>query len=233
MNLLLFCSPQQFGHIKKLAEELGLHRILAAMQILDSTYTKMQRSTQSRILMELALIRIANLDHFYQVSTLLEQLRTGTAAIPPQTVKSAQRMIAPPSPSSVRKIGLEEMTDDQARSVWFNAMDSIAGMLGSTAMQCKSIRLDKPNVFVATFDSKTSKDFCERGSAQLQGVLSQSIGETVKVRLEFDAPAEAALAESALPPSQANRERHLAAAENPLVLKIQETFGVTLHKVER
>jgi len=240
-NLLLHCSPQQFEQVKTLAGEIGLHRILAAMQILDSTHTRMQRSTQGRVLMELALIRIANLDHFHQISTLLEDLRSGKAALPP-TVKSAQKMIAPPQresatvssppPSRVGRIGLAEMSDDRAQSVWFDVADSIPGMLGSMAMKGKSIRFERPNIFVVTFDSKTSKDVCERESARLQGVLSQSVGEAVKVRLELDASEESASAERTSP-YQADRERHLAAMENPLVVKIQETFGVTLHKVER
>jgi len=231
-NLLLYCSPQQFEQVKTLSRELGLHRILAAMQILDSTHTRMQRSTQGRVLMELALIRIANLDHFHQISTLLEQLRSGNAALPAPTVKPAQRTIPPPPPGRVGRAGLSDMTDGRAKSVWFDVVDSIPGVLGSMAMKCKNIRFEKPNIFVVFFDSKTSRDHCERESAKLQGVLSQSVGEAVKVRLELDALEEPVPVER-VSPYQADRERHLAAMENPLVLKIQETFGVTLHKVER
>ena len=231
-SLLLHCSPQQFEQIKKVATELGLHRILAAMQILDHTHTRMQRSTQGRVLMELALTRIANLDHFHQISTLLEQLRSGTAALPPPTVKSAQRHIAPPQPGRVERIGLADMNDNRARSIWFHAVDSIPGMLGSMALKCKSVSFEKPNLFVATFDNKTSKDMCEKESARLQGVLSQYVGEAVKIRFELDVPPELAPVERTSP-HQADRERHLAAMENPLVLTIQQTFGVTLQKVER
>jgi uncharacterized protein YbaR (Trm112 family) len=182
--------------------------------------------------MELALIRIANLDHFHQISTLLEQLRSGNTAVPAPTIQTAQREIPPPQPVKAVKIGLADMTNERAKSVWFDVVDSIPGMLGSMAMKSTSLRFEGPNVFVATFDSKTSKDVCERESARLQGVLSQSVGEAVKVRLELDLPEESAQAER-VSPYQADRERHLAAMENPLVLTIQETFGVTLHKVER
>jgi hypothetical protein len=202
------------------------------MQILDSTHTRMQRSTQGRVLMELALIRIANLDHFHQISTLLDQLRSGNAALPAAaTVKSVTKTIAPPQPNKAGRIGLADITDDRARSAWFDAAESIPGVLGSMALKCKSLRLEKPNVFIATFDSTTAKEFCEKGSAQLQGVLSQSVGEAVKVRLELDIP-ESAPAEH-VSSHQADRERNLAAMENPLVVKIQKTFGVTLQKVER
>jgi DNA polymerase-3 subunit gamma/tau len=232
-DLLLYCSPQQFDQVKNSATELGLHRILAAMQILDHTQTRMQRSTQSRVLVELALIRIANLDHFHQISTLLEQLRSGhSTALPSPTVKPVQKMIAPPQPDKSRKIDLGNVKEGQAKSIWLEAVDSIPGMLGSAAAKCKSIRLEKPNVLVATFDNKTSKDFCERESARLQGVLSQSVGEAVKIRFELVAQEEPTSAEQTVP-QQTDREQYLAALEHPLVLKIQETFGVTLHEIKR
>ena len=230
-NLLLFCSPQQFEQVKNVSTELGLHRILAAMQILDSTLSRMQRSTQGRILMELALIRIANLDHFHQISTLLEQLRTGKLALPASTVKSVQRTIAPPQPGRVGRIGLAGMNDERAKAVWFDVAESIPGMLGSMAMKSRSIRFENPNVFVATFDNKPAKDVCEREPARLQGVLSQSVGEAVKVRLEFDVSEDLAPTERTSS-QQGDRERYLSASKNLLVKTIQEIFGVTLQKVE-
>jgi len=230
-NLLLTCSPQQFEQVKTLAGELGLHRILAAMQILDHTHTRMFRSTQSRVLMELALIRIANLDHFHQVAVLLEQLRSGNASQSLPTVKPAQRVIAPPQPKQMKPLGLADLDDERASSVWHSAAEPIPGMLGSMAMSCTSVRFEKPNVFVAVFDKKTSKDYCEKESARLRNALSQSVGTAVTIRLELDIPKESASTEAMLRPT--DREQYLAAAENPLVLKIQETFGVTLHEVKR
>jgi len=231
-NLLLSCSPQQFDQVKSLATELGLHRILATMQILDHAHTRMQRSTQSRVLMELALIRIANLDHFHQISSLLEELRSGKAALPASTVKSVQKIIAPPQSVRVATTRLVDLNDDRAKAIWLEAAESIPGVLGSMAMKCKTIRFEGPNLFVATFDNKTSKEFCEKGSAQLQSVLSQSVGESVKIRLELHLSEESAPADRTSPYKE-NRERHLAAMENPLVQKIQEMFGVTLHAVRR
>jgi len=234
-DLFLYCSPGQFDEIKSLATELGLHRILAAMQILDHTHSRMQRSTQSRVLLELALSRIANLDHFHQISVLLEQLRSGgNAALPapppPSTVKPVQRVIAPPKPGRTIAVKLADLDDGRAESVWHDAAESIPGVLGTMAMKSKSIRWEQPNIFVALFDNKTAKDFCDNHLPQLQGVLSQALGEAVKVRLELD---EAEPMQERSSPTQTNREQYLAIIENPLVRKIQETFGVTLKEIMR
>jgi DNA polymerase-3 subunit gamma/tau len=241
-TLLMESSPQQFEQVKTLAAELGLHRILAAMQILDHTHSRMLRSTQSRVLMELALIRIANLDHFQQIAVLLEQLRSGQTALPAalpappgDTVKAVQRAIAPPKPSvSVsrnERIGLAGMDDQLAKSIWFYAVETIPGVLGRSAMKCVSIRFEMPNIFAAVFDDKSAKDSCEKESAQLQNVLSRSVGEAVKVRFELDAPKQEPQPQSL--PRQSDQEQYRAATENPLVLKIQTAFGVTLLDVKR
>ena len=105
-QLLMYCSPSRYDEVKQLARELGLNRILAAMQVLDQTYTKMRYSTQGRILLELALVRIANLQQLQDIATLIEQLRSGTLnAIPPtqnipvtstQNAVRSEQTIAPP-----------------------------------------------------------------------------------------------------------------------------------------
>jgi DNA polymerase-3 subunit gamma/tau len=240
-NLLLYGSPQHFEQIKTMAEELGLHRILAAMQILDHTHGRMQRSTQSRVLMELAMIRVANLDHFHQIATLLEQLRSGKESPPAHTVvKPVQRVIAPPQVSKVafpsqrfplrERVGLAGLNDERTQSIWHEAAESIPGMLGSMAMESKSVHFENPNIFVAVFANKTSKDFCEKESARLQNALSQSIGDAVKIRFELDAPAERTPTEHA-PPRPTDQETLQAVAENPLVQKLQEAFGIMLREV--
>ncbi|MDR0704042.1 MAG: DNA polymerase III subunit gamma/tau [Planctomycetaceae bacterium] len=107
-SLMLFCSTPQFDQVKSMASAFGLHRILASLQILDQTHTKMRFSTQGRVLTELALVRIAHLDHFQMISVLLDRLREGNLPLPlPATssttqpvapsVKPVQRVIPPPT----------------------------------------------------------------------------------------------------------------------------------------
>ena len=47
------------------------------MQILDQTLSRMKYSTQARILAELALVRICNLEDLEELSGLIVQLQTG------------------------------------------------------------------------------------------------------------------------------------------------------------
>ncbi|MDR1289897.1 MAG: DNA polymerase III subunit gamma/tau, partial [Planctomycetaceae bacterium] len=80
-SLLIFCTTNHFEQAVKFANTFGVHRILAAIQILDQTYSRMRYNTQTRVLTELALVRIAYLDNFQMVSVLLDKLRKGEVQI--------------------------------------------------------------------------------------------------------------------------------------------------------
>ncbi|MDR1962780.1 MAG: DNA polymerase III subunit gamma/tau [Planctomycetaceae bacterium] len=108
-SLLLFCSTTQFDQVKSIANALGLHRVLASLQILDQTHTKMRFSTQGRVLTELALVRIAHLDHFQMITVLLDRLREGNLPLPvtpsvTQEIKPAPVKSPPAKPAPVKPV---------------------------------------------------------------------------------------------------------------------------------
>ncbi|MDR3110290.1 MAG: DNA polymerase III subunit gamma/tau [Planctomycetaceae bacterium] len=94
-NLLLYCDAQRYEELKVTAAQLGLQRVLASLQILEQTQFRMQRSTQSRILTELALVRMSYLGQLQNVAALIEQIRGGTFNIPAIATTSAVTGIAP------------------------------------------------------------------------------------------------------------------------------------------
>jgi DNA polymerase-3 subunit gamma/tau len=77
--LLLSVDDEQRGILAKHAASAGLQTILAAAQILAETKNRMKGATFSRVLIELALVRIATLDQLDNVAELIGQLRQGKA----------------------------------------------------------------------------------------------------------------------------------------------------------
>jgi DNA polymerase-3 subunit gamma/tau len=69
-------------------KRLGLDALLAAMQILDQTLSRMRYSTQGRILAELALVRIGHLDDLDELSAVIAQLQAGIAVGPTAAERS-------------------------------------------------------------------------------------------------------------------------------------------------
>ncbi len=76
-DTFLYASTANSGDVIEAGRQLGLQTILAAMQILDQTLSRMKYSTQARILAELALVRICNLEDLEELSNLIVQLQTG------------------------------------------------------------------------------------------------------------------------------------------------------------
>ncbi len=74
-DTFLYASTANSGDVIEAGRQLGLQTILAAMQILDQTLSRMKYSTQARILAELALVRICNLEDLEELSSLIVQLR--------------------------------------------------------------------------------------------------------------------------------------------------------------
>ena len=84
----LYTSPSGAEGIAAAGKQLGLSTLLAIMQILDQTLSRMRYSTQGRILAELALVRICELEDLDELSETIAQLRSGA---PIETNTGARR----------------------------------------------------------------------------------------------------------------------------------------------
>ena len=76
------------------AKELGLHTVLAMMQVLDQTIARLRYSAHGRVLAELALVRICQLNDLDELAVLVEQLKGGDAAAARAVSASPGRAIA-------------------------------------------------------------------------------------------------------------------------------------------
>ena len=81
---LLYTSPSGAQQVAEAGKRLGLDTLLAVMQILDQTLSRMRYSTQGRILAELALVRISHLEDLDELSEVISQLQLqpGVAVLP-------------------------------------------------------------------------------------------------------------------------------------------------------
>ncbi len=77
---LLHTSPGEHEHLASAGKQLGLETILAIMQILDQTLTRLRYSTQGRTLAEMALVRIADLENLAELAEVIAELRDGAPA---------------------------------------------------------------------------------------------------------------------------------------------------------
>ena len=73
-DILLSCSESDVERLQQQGNELGLETILSIVQILDQTVVRMQSSLHTRALLEVAVVRICNLEHLDLLADLAHQL---------------------------------------------------------------------------------------------------------------------------------------------------------------
>ena len=79
-DTFLYASPAGQEKVIRAGKGLGLTTILAVMQIIEQTLSRIRYSTQGRILAELALVRICALEDLDELPGLIAELQTGTMA---------------------------------------------------------------------------------------------------------------------------------------------------------
>ena len=82
-DILLSCAENDVDRLQQQGNELGLETILSIVQILDQTVVRMQSSLHTRALLEVAVVRICNLEHLDLLADLAQQLgqsKTGQPA---------------------------------------------------------------------------------------------------------------------------------------------------------
>ncbi|MCE9607866.1 MAG: DNA polymerase III subunit gamma/tau [Planctomycetia bacterium] len=75
----LYVTPSRAIDVAKAGPQIGVHTLLAMLQIVEQAAGRLKQSTASRTLVEIALVRICCLDDLDDLGTLIAQLSTGGA----------------------------------------------------------------------------------------------------------------------------------------------------------
>ena len=102
-DLLRTTAEEDHQTLGVAASELGLETIIAMVQILDQACVRMRQSTQPRVLLEIALVRMCHLDDLDQMAYLIDQLNGGPGT-------GAGRPGAAPRQSSAPSVGTKRPT---------------------------------------------------------------------------------------------------------------------------
>ena len=74
-EVLQSCSASDADALREVGGQLGLQTMLTIVQILDTAVVRMQSSLHARVLLEIAAIRICNLEHLEAISDLVNSLK--------------------------------------------------------------------------------------------------------------------------------------------------------------
>lgn len=88
-ELVRTANPNSVAQLKQWGQTWGTMSLLSALQILDETIVKMRHSVQSRVLMEIALVQICNMQDLQALADLVKAFSAGHAAPPPRVVTNS------------------------------------------------------------------------------------------------------------------------------------------------
>jgi len=99
-SLMTHTGEDEYEQLRELGRKAGTGRLLAALQILDTTLTRMKLTTQPRILAEIAIVRLCRLEDLDSLASLLDRVDAGgdAAPAPGPTASTAPRRASPPHP---------------------------------------------------------------------------------------------------------------------------------------
>ena len=197
--------------LRSQADIWGIQRVTAAMQILADTKGRMQRVNYARALMELAIVRISQLEDLNQIADLLEEVRSGSPASVPDraaspvkknvegpqlseptgTVTDQREIVSDspgvPEPTALKQIPLTAETASKfLLQIIFNSPDTLKSHLKNASRTA----IFGPNSLEIVFPKSYlfSKTYCERPETaqRLTELATQIAGTEVQCRISVD-----------------------------------------------
>jgi DNA polymerase-3 subunit gamma/tau len=248
----IYSLPAHAEEIMAAGKKFGLYTLLAMLQILDQTLARLRFSTQVRILAELALVKMCQLEDLDDLGELIAKIRdekvfNQTLSPPPRTAAISSGLEKSPTTVSASPTIYQEpaensqlpgvsgggLSEENLLSVWASAVSKITGLVGEQAKQYHQVALPEPDRLVVSFKPEYAfaQSVCEKQIGRFEQALAETTGQ--KIRVEFvvlDSPGGATTSPAARNVSQ--HQRMLEIAKHPLVKQAVELFGATPTRID-
>jgi DNA polymerase III subunit gamma/tau len=257
--MLLNCSGGEVGElnvadqhretVNRQAKALTLDTILAGLDVLTTTKSRLRTTSHGQVLLEVAVVRLSRLDELVPIAQLAQWAsQPGTATASPQRLVGAEApkkngmtslaesfrpSLNGSAPSAPPIRTLKPLDATNLSLIWDKVKTEVgvmfAGMLSRAGMPATV----GPKALVLRFPGQYNHayEYCrEPGrSRHLETVLRELTGQEWSLRFELDAnatPAEAGVA------PVSNRERERRALEMPLLNRIVNQLDGRLLKLD-
>ncbi len=231
---LLAATPRQRPLIKAVVDRWPLDTILAAQQILSEARMRLRGSPHGRLLVELALVRVARLESMTELSEVIARLASidsdGPVSLPEKKKPvAAEPPSAPPPAEEVQAAPAWEIGAIRAGwSRWTSGLDDdFASKLG----RLQPSGIEGPNGLSIAVDRAYNwvADACDTPDvrARIESRIAQWLRRQVSIR--FDRPAEEARQPSLVSAAAARDE---SLKDDPMIRQIVDLFDARPVRVE-
>ncbi len=231
------------------AKALSLDTILAGLEVLNGARMRLRGTSNGRMLVEMALVRLSRLEDLTAVSQLAQLVSQGGHAPAPQS----GRPVAPPEgikkklteapPNGEHKSALTLNAANLAQ-VWPQVLSSLPHLLASQLAKCGIPAIFGPNTLVFRFPVayNSEREFCSvpERVVRLEADLGKITEQNWKVRVEAglkDAPGQQPAPVRTVPVEAENglakvRRLREEAETVPLIKRAIEVLGAQVVRVE-
>jgi DNA polymerase-3 subunit gamma/tau len=249
----LSVPPRHREALTRQAGSLALDTILAGLDILAATKARLRGSDHGRVLVEMALIRLARLEDLASVVQLAEMLAGGgrpppgppppsrgqmqaVAPGPRLAQLAADRSVPPPPPPQASTA----LTAESLPRIWADALSQTPPMMRSDLEKAGSLAISGPNTLVLRFGNEynAQREHCQdpKRVEKVEGILRSLTGQAVTLRIESgggDRPGRPAAAPEDADNSQSrSRRQREEALREPLVKRAIEVLGAQIVRVD-
>jgi len=261
-DTMLHTDPGDFQDLAESGQRFGLETILAIVQILDTMLTKAKQSTHVRTLLEVALVRICNLEQLDSLPELIQQLSQGGGAMGPpkaapptaksnrpsasqpatgaartqtaaqKKTESAPRESTPPEGQAAELINFEA---ENATRIWKQLLSQLEDTAGQAASTCDSLAISAPNKLVVRFKPEYTfdKDRCERPENRQK--IEQTLSQITgqAIRVDFELLSGKTPTGPKRRPVASRRQQMRDLEKHPFVQSVVEMFDGEVTDVAR
>ena len=200
-DTLLFTSESDIPDLDAKSKNLGLEKTLSIVQLFDHCITRMQSSMHGRTLLEVAVVRICNLQNLDVVADLVSQLAKDRQKAPIAAKKKevvnrpAEPEIQSPSESTPIAASDErpdselpqfQLCQTNLDHIWQSAAKCFGGMAPEMASRANRIQLNGRQLHI-TFSDRLACDFFQRSDRlkTIKESVCQIVGEAVSIEFEL------------------------------------------------
>jgi DNA polymerase-3 subunit gamma/tau len=238
---LLYALPSQADEVAGVAKQLGLPTILAISQILDHTAARMRVSMHGRTLVEMAVVRICQLDELDDLATIIAELRGTSDGMPAQrgaaTSNAPIGSLSAALASSVPKPTPPAKKNDEPSSSTTSEHPAVALRNDPPHLERTEVEISREMPAVPIVDAPTTVPGSQpslRDTASEVAIAEPANvpGTTDSVLAQFQrAMAGGSVPRAAAAPRPSRREQNAKIAEQPFVKRALELFDVPPDKI--
>jgi DNA polymerase-3 subunit gamma/tau len=251
----LSISNAQKPIVQKQAQAMDLDTILAGMDVLVSAKQRMRFTAYGRVVMEMALVRLARLDSLVPLSQLAQWVQEGGAASivsrPSGAVLSSaggrvsevqekKKLIAenPRPASNGHAAAVARLHDGNLQAVWQQLLSEAGFATGSDLRRAINIAISGPNALVLTFPARYNlreEQLLEpTRKTQVEELLYKLTGQAWQVRVAISPHTTGNLPGAPAAETDGNAQRRMREEmlKKPLIHRAVDLLGAQIVQIE-